>query len=43
MGEMKDRAKGLANEAAGNLKQAAGKATDDASLHAEGTDRKRHV
>lgn len=36
MGELKDRAKGLANEVAGNAKQAAGKATDDHKLHAEG-------
>lgn len=36
MGEMTDRAKGLANEAIGNTKQAAGKATDDATLHDKG-------
>ncbi len=36
MGELKDRAKGLANEVAGNTKQAAGKATDDPKLNAEG-------
>ena len=30
MGELTDRAKGLANEAIGNTKQAAGKATDNA-------------
>lgn len=32
MGELKDRAKGLANEAIGNTKQAVGKATGDESL-----------
>lgn len=36
MGELKDRAKGLANEVAGNTKQAVGNATDDHKLHAEG-------
>lgn len=36
MGEIKDRAKGLANEAIGNTKQAIGKATDNAKLEAEG-------
>jgi uncharacterized protein YjbJ (UPF0337 family) len=41
MGELKDRAKGLANEAAGNIKQAVGKATDNASLHAEGVAQER--
>ncbi|MCW1382851.1 CsbD family protein [Novosphingobium sp. KCTC 2891] len=41
MGEMTDRAKGLANEAAGNIKQAAGKATDNASLHAKGVAQER--
>jgi uncharacterized protein YjbJ (UPF0337 family) len=41
MGELTDRAKGLANEAIGNVKQAAGKATDDASLHAEGVAQER--
>ena len=41
MGEMTDKAKGLANEAAGNVKQAIGKATDNASLHAEGTAQER--
>jgi uncharacterized protein YjbJ (UPF0337 family) len=41
MGELTDRAKGLANEAIGNTKQAAGKATNDASLHAEGVAQER--
>lgn len=36
MGELKDRAKGLANEAAGNAKQAIGKATGNDRLRAEG-------
>ena len=36
MGEMKDKAKGLANEAIGNAKQAVGKATDNERLRAEG-------
>ncbi|KHS46563.1 MULTISPECIES: CsbD family protein [Novosphingobium] len=41
MGELTDRAKGLANEAIGNTKQAAGKATDNASLHGEGVAQER--
>ena len=41
MGEMKDRAKGLANEAVGNVKQAAGRATGDRSLHADGAAQER--
>lgn len=36
MGEVKDRAKGLANEAAGNVKQGWGKLTDNPELEAEG-------
>jgi uncharacterized protein YjbJ (UPF0337 family) len=36
MGELKDTAKGVANEVAGNVKQAAGKANKDPDLHAEG-------
>lgn len=36
MGSTSDKIKGLANEAAGNVKQAVGKATDDKSLQAEG-------
>lgn len=36
MGETKDRAKGLANEAAGNVKQGWAKLTDDPELEAEG-------
>ena len=36
MGEMKDKAKGLANEAIGNAKQAVGKATGNDRLRAEG-------
>lgn len=41
MGEMKDRAKGLANEAVGNTKQAIGKATNNTKLHAEGVAQER--
>lgn len=36
MGELTDKAKGLANEAVGNVKQAIGKATDNERLRAEG-------
>lgn len=42
MGELIDRAKGLANEAVGNTKQAAGRATDSERLHAEGVAQERH-
>lgn len=41
MGEFTDKAKGLANEAAGNVKQAVGKATNDADLHARGVAQER--
>ncbi|HEX2812827.1 MAG TPA: CsbD family protein [Sphingopyxis sp.] len=41
MGELKDKAKGLANEAAGNVKQAVGKATDNERLRAEGAAQER--
>ncbi len=41
MGEMTDKTKGLANEAAGNIKQAVGKATDNANLHAKGVAQER--
>lgn len=41
MGELKDRAKGLANEAAGNAKQAIGKATGNETLRAEGVVQER--
>ncbi|HQS97050.1 MAG: CsbD family protein [Novosphingobium sp. 16-62-11] len=41
MGEMTDKAKGLANEAAGNVKQAVGKATDNQKLQAEGIAQER--
>jgi uncharacterized protein YjbJ (UPF0337 family) len=41
MGELKDRAKGLANEAADNLKQAAGRATRNPNLEAEGIAQER--
>ena len=36
MGEFTNRAKGLANEAMGNVKQAVGKAVDDETLVAKG-------
>jgi uncharacterized protein YjbJ (UPF0337 family) len=36
MGELKDRAKGLTNEAIGNVKQGIGKLTDNEKLQAEG-------
>lgn len=41
MGELTDKAKGLANEAAGNVKQAIGKATDNDRLEAEGVVQER--
>jgi uncharacterized protein YjbJ (UPF0337 family) len=41
MGEMTDKAKGLANEAVGNIKQAAGKATKNHKLQAEGVMQER--
>lgn len=41
MGELTDKAKGLANEAVGNVKQAAGKATNNADLHAKGVAQER--
>ena len=41
MGELKDKAKGLANEAAGNLKQAVGRASGDPTLDAEGVAQER--
>ncbi|CRM78758.1 CsbD-like family protein [Pseudomonas sp. FH4] len=36
MGSTADKAKGLANEAIGNIKQGIGKATDNTKLEAEG-------
>lgn len=36
MGKLKDTAKGLANEVAGNVKQGVGKANKDPTLHEEG-------
>jgi uncharacterized protein YjbJ (UPF0337 family) len=41
MGELTDKAKGLANEAAGNVKQGVGKATDNRSLQGEGIAQER--
>ena len=41
MGELKDKAKGLANEAAGNVKQAIGKNQNDPKLHEEGVKQER--
>lgn len=38
---MTDKAKGLANEAAGNVKQAVGKATDNQKLQADGIAQER--
>ncbi len=36
MGELKDKAKGIGNEIAGNAKQAAGSVSDDPELKAKG-------
>ncbi len=36
MGDMKDKAKNMAQDAKGRAKEAAGKATDDEQLEAEG-------
>lgn len=41
MGELKDKTKGIANEVAGNTKQAIGKATDNERLRAEGEAQER--
>ena len=41
MGEMTDKAKGLGNEIAGNVKQAAGKASDNQRLEGEGIAQER--
>jgi uncharacterized protein YjbJ (UPF0337 family) len=41
MGEMKDKAKGLANEAIGNTKQAIGKSTGNTRLEGEGVAQER--
>jgi uncharacterized protein YjbJ (UPF0337 family) len=41
MGELTDKAKGLGNEAAGNVKQGIGKATDNPRLHGEGVAQER--
>jgi uncharacterized protein YjbJ (UPF0337 family) len=41
MGELKDKAKGLGNEAVGNVKQGVGKATGDRSLQGEGIAQER--
>jgi uncharacterized protein YjbJ (UPF0337 family) len=41
MGELKDKAKGLGNEIAGNVKQAAGRASNDPNLEAEGIAQER--
>lgn len=41
MGELKDKAKGLGNEVAGNIKQAAGRATNDPQLEGEGIAQER--
>lgn len=41
MGELKDKVRGLANEAAGNVKQAIGKNKGDEALVAEGVAQER--
>lgn len=41
MGELTDKAKGLGNEIAGNLKQAAGRASDNERLKGEGIAQER--
>lgn len=41
MGELKDKAKGLTNEAIGNVKQGIGKATGNERLQAEGIAQER--
>ena len=41
MGELTDKAKGLGNEIAGNIKQAAGRATNNTQLEAEGLAQER--
>lgn len=45
MGEFTDKAKGLANEVAGKVKQAVGRNSDDPNLEAEGAgqEAKGHV
>ena len=42
MGELNDKAKGLGNEIAGNIKQAAGKVSGDEHPQAEGIVQERH-
>lgn len=41
MGELKDKAKGIGNEIAGNIKQAAGRANNNSLLEREGIDQER--
>lgn len=41
MGSTADKAKGLANEAMGNIKQGVGKALDNDKMHAEGVVQER--
>ena len=41
MGELKDKAKGIGNEIAGNVKQAAGRASNDPNLVAKGAAQER--
>lgn len=41
MGELKDKAKGIGNEIAGNIKQAAGRASNDLDLEAAGIAQER--
>lgn len=41
MGELADKAKGLGNEIAGNVKQAAGRATENPNLESRGAAQER--
>lgn len=41
MGELKDKIRGIANEAVGNAKQVTGKASNDPNLQAEGIAQER--
>jgi uncharacterized protein YjbJ (UPF0337 family) len=41
MGELKDKAKGIGNEIAGNIKQAAGRSNNDPLLEREGLEQER--
>jgi uncharacterized protein YjbJ (UPF0337 family) len=41
MGELKDKAKGIGNEIAGNIKQAAGRSNNDPLLERDGLEQER--